>query len=120
MDPCEKELLTALKNYKCTLGGGTEWSMAQPNQVGSLEAINPPMQSCTNNIYLKGDSLGVPHYIIVLGDSLGVPLLYNITSLFLFRRKPLGVPLLYKITSFFLEESLGVPLLNNITSLFLI
>ena len=38
MNACEKELLNALKNYKCKLGGGTEWFTAQPNQVGNLKA----------------------------------------------------------------------------------
>ena len=37
MNACEKELLNALQNYKCKLGGGTEWFTAQPNQVGNLK-----------------------------------------------------------------------------------
>ena len=37
MDACENELLSALSNYRCTLGGGTEWFTAQPNQVGNLK-----------------------------------------------------------------------------------
>lgn len=38
MDACENELLSALSYYRCTLGGGTEWFTAQPNQIRNLKA----------------------------------------------------------------------------------
>ena len=35
----ERAAQGALHNYRCTLGGGTEWFTAQPNQVNTLVRI---------------------------------------------------------------------------------
>ena len=39
MDVSERAAQGALHNYRCTLGGGTEWFTAQTNQVGTLVRI---------------------------------------------------------------------------------
>ena len=36
---CENELKAALQEYKCTLGGGTEWYTAEPDEVENLKRI---------------------------------------------------------------------------------